>query len=192
MNESMGNAMIFYGIIIFVILFIAFFIGSISYSKAYKVKNRIIEEIEKQGEYLLEHDGDIKNAYNSSAESNIYDWLKGGVSSTGTANADAESWNDIKKSNQNTTINATGIGYQKNFSFGKSLSVCNKYANGGTLVNKNGDYVYCVFRHDTSDGCYYSVVTFMSFNVASSFGLNGIDITLPVKGETMTFREIEN
>lgn len=192
MNESMGNAMIFYGIIIFVILFIAFFIGSVSYSKAYKVKNRIIEEIEKQGEYLLEHDGDVSAAYNDTVQGKIYDWLKGGSSSTGTASADAKSWGDVKKSNQNTTINATGIGYQKNFSFGKDLSVCNKYANGGTLVNKNGDYVYCVFRHDTRDGCYYSVVTFMSFNVASSFGLNGLSITIPVKGETMTFRKIEN
>ncbi len=192
MNESMGNAMIFYGIIIFVILFIAFFIGSISYSKAYKVKNRIIEEIEKQGEYLQERNGDISAAYNDTVQEKIYDWLKGGSKSTGSANANAKSWSDIKKSDQNTTINSTGIGYQKNFSFGKSLSVCNKYANGGTLVNKNGDYVYCVFRHDTGDGYYYSVVTFMSFNIASSFGLNGIKITLPVKGETMTFRKIEN
>lgn len=47
MNESVGNTALFNIIIIFVIIMIAFFIGSLAYSKAFKVKNKIIEEIEK-------------------------------------------------------------------------------------------------------------------------------------------------
>ena len=199
MNESTGNALIFYGIIIFTCLFIAFFIGSISYSKAYKVKNRIIEEIEKEGESLLDNGKDSCTnaaAYNENVEKNIIDWLEGNAKSTGNSVASANSWGDIGKSNQNTTINSTGIGYQKNNNFGFDLTErCNEYKeDGANLVNNTGDYVYCVFIHhtDSESSCYYKVVTFMSFNVAASFGLNGISISIPVKGETMTFKTLKS
>lgn len=47
MKEAISNAMIFNLIIVFVVILIMLFIGSLSYSKAFKVKNRIVEEIEK-------------------------------------------------------------------------------------------------------------------------------------------------
>ena len=49
MKEAISNAFVFNLIIVFVIILIAFFVGSISYSKASKVKNRIVEVIEKEG-----------------------------------------------------------------------------------------------------------------------------------------------
>ncbi len=197
MNESTGNALIFYGIIIFTCLFIAFFIGSISYSKAYKVKNRIIEEIEKEGESLLDNGGEpCGNAYNDEVEEKIKVWLEGNAESTGNAVASANSWGDIGRSNQNTTINSTGIGYQKNNNFGFDLTErCNEFTeDGANLVNNTGDYVYCVFIHYNNkdkSSCYYKVVTFMSFNVAASFGLKGLSMSFPVKGETMTFKTLK-
>lgn len=51
MKEAIANAGVFNLIIIFVIILLAFFVGSLGYSKAYKVKNRIIAEIEKEQEY---------------------------------------------------------------------------------------------------------------------------------------------
>ena len=66
MKESIGNAMLFYIIITFVVVLIMFFVGSLSYSKAYKVKNKIVEEIEKE------------ETYNQAAIDEIESWLAGG------------------------------------------------------------------------------------------------------------------
>lgn len=66
MKESIGNAMLYYIIITFVVVLIMFFIGSLSYSKAYKVKNKIVEEIEKE------------ETYNQNAIDEIESWLTGG------------------------------------------------------------------------------------------------------------------
>lgn len=49
MKEAIANVGVFNLIIIFTIILLSFFIGSLSYSKAYKVKNRIINEIELDG-----------------------------------------------------------------------------------------------------------------------------------------------
>ncbi len=66
MKESIGNALLFYIIITFVIILIAFFVGSLSYSKAFKVKNRIIETIEKE------------EGFTANAKTEIDEWLKAG------------------------------------------------------------------------------------------------------------------
>ena len=51
MKEAIANAGVFNLIIIFVIILLAFFIGSLGYSKAFKVKNLIVYEIEKDEGY---------------------------------------------------------------------------------------------------------------------------------------------
>lgn len=65
MKEAIANTFVFNLVIIFVIVLLAFFIGSLSYSKAFKVKNRIVEEIEKD------------QGYTSETEKNIADWIRG-------------------------------------------------------------------------------------------------------------------
>ncbi len=51
MHSAIGNSILFY-IVIFILIIVMFFVvGSISYSKAYKVKNRIIQSIESAGNY---------------------------------------------------------------------------------------------------------------------------------------------
>ena len=62
MKEAIANVGVFNLIIIFVIILMSFFIGSLGYSKAFKVKNKIINEIEKEGSY-------------EAAKDNIEDWL---------------------------------------------------------------------------------------------------------------------
>ena len=61
MKEAISNAMIFNLIIVFVVILIMLFIGSLSYSKAFKVKNRIVEEIEKDEDYTENTVQDINN-----------------------------------------------------------------------------------------------------------------------------------
>lgn len=66
MKESIGNALLFNFIITFIIILMAFFIGSIGYSKAYKVKNRIVEEIERN------------QTWNEKVQTEVDKWLDGG------------------------------------------------------------------------------------------------------------------
>ena len=59
MKEAIANAGVFNLVIIFVIILISFFIGSLGYSKAFKVKNYIVNEIEKNEGYDDNLQGDI-------------------------------------------------------------------------------------------------------------------------------------
>ncbi len=51
MKESIANAYILNIVIVFVVIFIFFFASSLTYSKAFKVKNRIVDIIEKYESY---------------------------------------------------------------------------------------------------------------------------------------------
>lgn len=51
MRESLGGSLLLNLVIVFAGLVIIFFISILSYSKAYRVKNRIVEIIEKYGAY---------------------------------------------------------------------------------------------------------------------------------------------
>lgn len=56
MREAIGNSLLFNLVVVFVSLIILFFIGILAYSKAYRVKNRIIEIIEKHEDYSLAYE----------------------------------------------------------------------------------------------------------------------------------------
>ena len=171
MKEAISNAAVFNLIIIFVIILIAFFVGSLSYSKAFKVKNKIIEEIEKEAEYTE----DPEKAYDR-AEAEILEWLDSG--------------ND-----------GIGIGYRQNTNPGHVNSCPNENAPGGasiSLVNGTSNYEYCVYRITTGyDGgkcdtdeercyVYYRVITYMYFDVHIVEDL----IRIPVTSETMSFTKV--
>ena len=51
MREAIGSSLLFNLILTIIIIMVAFLIGSLAYSKAFKVKNRIIDIIEKNGSY---------------------------------------------------------------------------------------------------------------------------------------------
>ena len=191
MNESVGNAFLFNIVISIVIILLAFFIGSMSYSKASKVKNKIIEEIEKQGEYDDPSTRTEGAKIYENAEEEILNWLS-----------------------------SSGIGYKKNANFGQTNKSCaNNDETGGVLVNTVSDYEYCVYYHNTCSeveseintgtegdtetiegkneilpeastsskcGEYFTVITYMYFDIPVIQEL----IKIPVKGETMTFSQI--
>ncbi len=64
MREAIGNTFIFNVIIVFFVIIIILLVSSLSYSKAYKIKNRIIEIIE------------ANQGYNSGARSEIDIYLR--------------------------------------------------------------------------------------------------------------------
>lgn len=51
MREAIGNGLLMNLVIVIVSIVILFFVGILSYSKAYRIKNRIIEVIEEFGDY---------------------------------------------------------------------------------------------------------------------------------------------
>ena len=61
MKEAIANAGIFNIIIVFIIVLMGFFVGSLGYSKAFKVKNMIVNEIEKNKVF----DEDVKTVVES-------------------------------------------------------------------------------------------------------------------------------
>lgn len=77
LREAIGNSLLFNLVIVFVALVILFFVGILAYSKAYRVKNRIIETIEKYGDYytaIEEIETDLKTmGYSSAFNSNCSD-----------------------------------------------------------------------------------------------------------------------
>lgn len=54
MREALGSSMLFNLIMIFTAVFIALLIGSLAYSKGFKVRNRIIDIVEKHDGYTQE------------------------------------------------------------------------------------------------------------------------------------------
>jgi len=178
MNQSISNAMLFNMAIIFVAILLAFFVGSLSYSKASKVNNRIIEEIEKYGEAAGENQAKIDSAY-SDAYDNIISWLQHGDEAHETgigyrqvrgAKRPCPSVDTIKKETEAARVE----------------DVTAKASAGSTATNQ---YEYCVYRikncTGNNKGCYtyYRVVTYMYFDIPLLD-----ELRLPINGETMGFR----
>ncbi len=72
MREALGNAAVVQIVIIFIVLFIFFFVGSLSYTKAFKVKNSIINSIEKYGGYSDSLNSEVKQEINENLKSMGY------------------------------------------------------------------------------------------------------------------------
>lgn len=74
MRESLGGSLLLNLVIIFAGIVMVFFVGILSYSKAYRIKNRIIEVIEKHEKYdesvAKELASDLQAAGYSTAASN--------------------------------------------------------------------------------------------------------------------------
>lgn len=60
MRESMGGLWLFGIVITFIVLFVSFIAYSISYTRAFKVKNEIINYIER-AEGFTQYDGDVRS-----------------------------------------------------------------------------------------------------------------------------------
>lgn len=74
MKEAIGNSLIFGIVITFIILFMLFFATSLSYTKAFKVKNKIVEILEKHDDILGEKSTN-SGMLNTTVEQEINDVL---------------------------------------------------------------------------------------------------------------------
>ena len=184
MNQSISNALLFNLVTIFVVVLIAFFVGSLSYSKASKVKNRIIEEIEKYGEPAVDSRDavGIANAY-SNARGGILDWLDNG----GEGNKGGIGYRKITNGTKRSCPTVGELQSQGKIpSKSNSEDVTNKAGKSSGAPNY---YEFCVYRvqqcNGSGNGCYtyYHVITYMYFDVPVIEDL----VRIPVTGETMGF-----
>lgn len=166
MKESIGNAMLFYIIITFVVVLIMFFVGSLSYSKAYKVKNKIVEEIEKE------------ETYNEAAATEIESWLAGG---------------GTNGKGIGYRVNTGSLNNTENCPIKNSALI--DIPTDAKLINQKSNYQYCVYEiatcthgRDGRCGKYYKVVAYMYFDLP----IIGDVLKIPVSGETMIFTEINS
>ena len=71
MREAIGNSFLFYFVITFFALFIFFFVGSLAYTKAFKVKNKIVDEIEIFEGDIVGGNNTIINEFQSSVDEKL-------------------------------------------------------------------------------------------------------------------------
>lgn len=135
MREAIGNTFIVNLLLVFLGVMSIIFIGSISYSRAFKAKNRIVYTIEKYG---------------------------GWNELSGAAGMDPARKEISASLKQMGYPLATTFGrchrYEKTYS---NTSVSIVYGeNPGDI-----DYHYCVYMYESDRGVYYGVVTFMRFDI---------------------------
>ena len=157
MRSAIGNSLLLYLVVIFSGIIILFFVGIISYSKAYGVKNRIIEIIEKYG------------GYNTNAVSEINSSL-------------SEMGYNVASSNFCSGTSVIGHMNDMVENSGEEESYVLRYPNSAYATSYN----YCVFEvrskttNVTGSSNYYVVVAFVNFN----FPVIGNVINIPIYGET--------
>lgn len=148
MRESISNAVLLNIIIVFIIVILILLSTSLSYSKAFKVKNRIVNLIEK-------YEG----------------FESGGISQ------------------QEIDKELAKIGYRIN---PNAMNDCHIKQVGGAytskVMNPVSDYSYCVVKYGTPKGPYYSVTTYIYFDIPFIGTLK-----FPLTGETrIIYDDIEN
>lgn len=156
MKEAISNSLILTLIIVFLFIFIILFAGTTAYTKAFKVKNRIISIIERN-----EMTAVTSGVNNPEILSEIELALKD-AGYTVVMNNDAKCAAAMTKRFSNTNQNYNVV-------------------NTGTNT-----YRYCIaeFYDEQSamHGKYYAVITYMYFEVP----LIGVKLEFPVYGETKT------
>ena len=160
MREAIGNAFVVNIVIIFLFLIMFVFVGSISYSKAFKIKNRIVN-------YIEEKEGKISNSTHN------------GLLDNGDLNVESDIDSILHEIGYQIRIGKSNCKIKNdknNIELGKVL-----------YPNDQGGYNYCIVKYDDKqDGYYYGVTTFMKFEIP----IINYWLEFPVYGETKTFRNV--
>lgn len=156
MKEAISNSLILTLIITFFFIFLILFAGTTAYTKAFKVKNRIISIIERNEMTV------VQNGVNSA---DVMDEINLALQDAG-----------YRISMNNDSKCATAL----NKRFGNTNQTYNVVNTGSNT------YRYCIaeFYDETSamKGKYYAVITYMYFEIP----LIGVNLEFPVYGETKT------
>ena len=136
MKESIGNAYVFGIFITFAFLLMLILTVSINYSRASKIKDRILAKVQAYAE--------------ANSEINV-DGTFGKID-----------FNDEAFHIEIDRELAT-LGYRRN-NGGYNQNDCPS-RNGAMPMNPHSDYRYCIYSYSTSRGYYYGVTTYMYFDV---------------------------
>lgn len=161
MKEAMGNSVITMIVITFMAILILLLASSSSYSKAAKVRNRIIEMIENNQGYGVNGNG-IKDI------SLLREEIDSELSKYGYRINTSYTNNCPSKDGLDPNTGAATEIYDINSSLG--------------LNNK---YQYCVYEYRTNKGVYYGVLTYMYFDIPLVE-----NIKLGIYGESKTLYDL--
>lgn len=144
MREAIGNSFIVNLLLVFLGVMSIIFIGSISYSKAFKVKNRIIYIIEKYGEWP---ESSLMNQPREEIEASLKQIGYPLVARIGDCSRYLKRGNAIDDDGDTEGLIVYG-------------------ANAADT-----SYHYCVYKFENNRGVYYGVVTFMHFEIPLLAGI---------------------
>lgn len=154
MKDAIGGSMLLNLVVIFTSIIILFFVGILAYSKAYKVKNKIIEIIEG-------HDGKIMSDRNPNLiDDTVLDEINTELEYVGYMISNAPS--DEKCSKDSSRGNCKNLNTD-NFNY--CICYYGKNSVGNAAVN---------------EGASYEVITYVRFE----FPVIGDLLMFPVRGET--------
>lgn len=174
MKEAIANASIFNIVIVFVTLLLMFFVGSLSYTKAFKVKNGIVNQIEKDKGWIEKGNYSIGK---------IESWLMDVGYRTSNGNSCA-SYQEAEKKNCSTKTTCYELVNKNSLSSKYDFCVFKKtYCNG-----KNHDCTNTNTNAWGKKSTRYKVIAFMYFDMPIIGGL----VKIPVSGETVSFTEIKS
>lgn len=136
MKESIGNAFVFGIFTVFAILTLLILTVSINYSRASKIKDRLLSKVQAYAESTanIKSDGSI-DVIDFDSEDFIYE----------------------------VEHELASLGYRRNVG-GYSQNNCPE-RDGAILMNRNSNFKYCIYAYDTSRGYYYAVTTYMYFDI---------------------------
>ena len=136
MKESIGNAFVFGIFITFAFLLMLILTVSINYSRASKIKDRILVKVQAYAEAnsTIDADGTF------------------GKIDFGDADFEEDIRNELRS-----------LGYRRNAG-GYHQNDCPD-RNGAEPMNPDSEYRYCIYAYETSRGYYYGVTTYMYFDI---------------------------
>lgn len=160
MNESVGNSLLLNLVLIIVGVIMLFYVGIISYSKAYRVKDNVIEIVEKYNGYTYSNSSptDVQNEISQSLKQSGYSIASGNkINNLCTSGSVARHMSDIMEAGPVENLHK--------------------------VPDTVNDYNYCIFKVNKSafdSANYYVIVTFVHFD----FPVIGDRLNIPVYGET--------
>ena len=166
MNEALGGSGLFNIVIVIVSALVLLLVGFLAFSKAFKVKNHIVNFINEDKGYVDD----------SKIESDLYSV---GYSSV----------NTIKCENSNAYLKLQSKATEANKEKGEcatlsSSNKCNTVEIVMPSYEKNTSFDLCIFKYTSSDGSYYyTVLTYVHMNIP----LIDDFIHIPITGETRIF-----
>ena len=157
MKESIGNAFVFGFFIFFAFLTLFILTVSINYSRASKIKNRLLAKVQAYAESTsnISADGSI-DVIDFESEDFIYE-VEHELASLGYRRNDG--------------------GYHQN---NCDLNGDDQKQKNAKVMNPNSNYKYCIYAYETSRGYYYGVKTYMYFDIP----IIGSTLEFPIYGET--------